>query len=57
MYILIINPLAGYGKAKKIHQQLMKNTDIKDLKIVSYFTQYKGHAENPCPKYRKISIQ
>jgi len=45
MYIFIVNPTAGNGKAEKIYRRL-KETDIfKKMNIVSYHTDYKGHAE------------
>src|SRR5699024_11428949 len=45
MYIFIVNPADGNGKAEKIYQRL-KETDIfKKTNIVSYHTDYKGQAE------------
>src|SRR5699024_11546627 len=42
---LPIYPAAGNGKAEKIYQRL-KETDIfKKTNIVSYHTDYKGHAD------------
>src|SRR5699024_12245552 len=45
MYIFIVNPAAGNGKAEKIYQRV-KETDIfKKTNIISYHTDYKGDAE------------
>src|SRR5699024_12397741 len=45
MYIFIVNPAAGNGKAEKIYQRL-KETDIfKKTNIVSYHNDDKRRAE------------
>lgn len=54
MYIFIINPIAGNGRAKKIYQKLKKNASYQKLQVVSYYTQYKGHAEELTDKLQTI---
>jgi len=44
MYVFIVNPIAGNGKAKKIYRRLMKHELYKQLNPVCHFTKYKGHA-------------
>jgi len=45
MYIFIINPIAGNGRAKKIHVQLLKDPEYVQLNPIHYYTEYSGHAE------------
>src|SRR5699024_12560116 len=45
MYIFIVNLAAGTGKAEKIYQRLKEKDIFKKTNIVSYHTDYKGHAE------------
>lgn len=45
MYIFIINPTAGNGKAKRIFEKLMQSDLYKSLNSNHFFTQYPGHAE------------
>lgn len=45
MYVFIINPVAGNGRAKKIHSRLKKLAEYKKMAPICYFTKYKGHAE------------
>src|SRR5690625_1314250 len=45
MYIFIINPIAGNGSARKIHAQMLQNPAYIQLQPVSYYTEYRGHAE------------
>lgn len=45
MYIFIINPVAGNGRAKRIYRELKKDPDYASLHPVHYFTKYSGHAE------------
>lgn len=54
MYIIIINPVAGNGKAKKIHQRLQSNEQYKKMQPVCYYTQYKGHATELAENIRTI---
>ena len=54
MYIIIINPIAGNGKAKKIHQKLHHNEQYKKMQPVCYYTQYKGHATELAANIRTI---
>lgn len=42
MYIVIVNPVAGNGKAKKIFNQVKQSTILKN-KTIFYITEYKGH--------------
>src|SRR5690625_1821927 len=45
MYILIINPVAGNGRAKYFYNQFIRDVRIKNVRFKSFFTKYKGHAE------------
>lgn len=45
MYIFIINPTAGNGRAKKIHKKLLHDSIHRELNPRYYFTKYSGHAE------------
>ncbi|MEI3606134.1 diacylglycerol kinase family lipid kinase [Pseudogracilibacillus sp. SE30717A] len=45
MNIIIVNPRAGNGNAKKIHLRLMKLAEYKKLQPICYYTDYPGHAE------------
>src|SRR5690625_3034059 len=45
MYIYIVNPIAGDGRAKRIHTRLMKLEGYKQQKVVHFYTECKGHAE------------
>lgn len=45
MYIFIINPIAGNGRAKTIHLQLIQDPNYSSLQPVHYYTTYRGHAE------------
>src|SRR5690625_4594133 len=45
MYIYIVNPIAGDGRAKRIHTRLMELEEYKNQKSMHFYTKYKGHAE------------
>lgn len=45
MYIFIINPAAGHGRAKSVFTQLMKSEIYQRLNSKYFYTQYKGQAE------------
>ncbi len=45
MYIFIVNPIAGNGRAKRVFAKLQKSPLFKQINSKSYFTRYKGHAE------------
>lgn len=45
MYLFIINPVAGNGRAGKIYRRLKESQIYQQLHAVSYHTNYKGHAE------------
>src|SRR5690625_4058896 len=45
MYIIIINPTAGQGRAKRIHSRLRKLEKYQRMNPVCYYTKYQGHAE------------
>jgi len=42
--LLIYNPFAGHGKAKKIFPEIEKELIRKDVKFDIQFTEYRGHA-------------
>ncbi|RDW15913.1 diacylglycerol/lipid kinase family protein [Oceanobacillus chungangensis] len=45
MYIFIINPRAGNGRAKHIFSQITKSNLYQKFESTYYFTKYPGHAE------------
>ncbi|MDY0408733.1 diacylglycerol kinase family lipid kinase [Virgibacillus soli] len=45
MYIFIVNPVAGNGRAKRIFHQIKQSTLFQQIESSIYFTQYDGHAE------------
>lgn len=45
MYLFIINPIAGNGKAKKLHQYFQKNNLYDKMNAVFEMTTYPGHAK------------
>ncbi len=45
MYIFIINPTAGNGRAKKHYEKLMNKDIFHKKKFKVYYTEYIGHAE------------
>lgn len=44
LYAVIVNPVAGNGKGKKVYEKIRKSTYLQH-KTVYYITQYKGHVE------------
>lgn len=45
MYVLIINPVAGNGKGKRVFEKLTRTGTYQRLQTKSYITKYSGHAE------------
>lgn len=45
MYVVILNPQAGNGKAKKIFQQLQKQNFFREGTYQLFVTEYEGHLE------------
>jgi len=45
MYVFIINPVAGHGKAKRIFSKISMSHLYKQIDSVYFFTKYEGHAE------------
>ncbi|MFC4556743.1 diacylglycerol/lipid kinase family protein [Virgibacillus kekensis] len=45
MYIFIINPAAGNGKAKKALTRIKRSSEFKRVDSYCFFTEYPGHAE------------
>lgn len=45
MYIFIVNPKAGHGRAKRVFTKITKSDLYQELDSKHYYTQYKGHAE------------
>src|SRR5690625_2063515 len=45
MYIIIINPVAGNGRANRFYKKLIKNEDLQHISFQTYYTEYEGHAE------------
>lgn len=45
MYVFIVNPNAGNGKANFIFEQLQKSAIYEQLNSKYYYSEYEGHAE------------
>ncbi|WP_405100510.1 diacylglycerol/lipid kinase family protein [Oceanobacillus sp. FSL H7-0719] len=45
MYVFIVNPHAGNGKANFIFEHLQKSTIFEQLNSKYYYSEYEGHAE------------
>lgn len=45
MYIIIVNPISGNGRALRVYRDLMGNSEYNHLKFKTCYTEYKGHAE------------
>ncbi|RDW18319.1 hypothetical protein CWR48_12115 [Oceanobacillus arenosus] len=45
MYIFIINPRAGNGRAKRVFSKIIKSELYQSLESTYHFTRYPGHAE------------
>lgn len=45
MYIFIINPIAGGGRGNRVYSTISQSKLYKEIDSKSYFTKYKGHAE------------
>src|SRR5690625_1868693 len=56
MYVFIVNPIAGNGRAKRIHQRLMNQDKYKQMNPVCYYTEYKGHAEKVVKELRTAKM-
>ncbi|NMA94417.1 MAG: diacylglycerol kinase family lipid kinase [Clostridiales bacterium] len=44
MYIFIVNPIAGDGKAKRIFRRIQGLEEYQNIETEHYITQYPGHA-------------
>lgn len=45
MYVFIINPIAGNGRAKHVFLRLTTSKLFQKLNSIHFFTEYQGHAE------------
>lgn len=45
MHILIVNPIAGNGRAKKVFSDIQKDPLYKEKECRSFVTKYEGHAK------------
>ncbi|PAV30108.1 hypothetical protein CIL05_06490 [Virgibacillus profundi] len=45
MYIFIVNPSAGNGRARRVFSKLAKSSLYKEIDSTYYYTEYNGHAE------------
>src|SRR5699024_2420730 len=45
VYIFIINPAAGHGKAKRVFEALTNSKPYQQINSIYYYTWYEGHAE------------
>ncbi|GGC94184.1 putative lipid kinase YtlR [Thalassobacillus devorans] len=54
MYIVIVNPIAGYGSALKRFQKIQRDVSFKNNQCRTFFTEYKGHAEEIAAQIAEI---
>ncbi|TGB00694.1 diacylglycerol/lipid kinase family protein [Halobacillus salinus] len=54
MFILIVNPLAGKGKADRIFKAIQKDPVFKEKNCRSFRTNYEGHAEKLAEQIAEI---
>lgn len=52
LYAVIVNPVAGNGKGKKVYEKIRQSTYLRD-KTAYYVTEYKGHIAQIIPKIEK----
>lgn len=45
MYIFIVNPISGNGRAQRIYMNIMADSKYNHLKFETFHTEYIGHAE------------
>lgn len=45
MYVFIVNPEAGGGRAMRVFSKIEKSELYNDIQHTHYFTEYRGHAE------------
>lgn len=45
MFAFIINPIAGGGRGERVYSKVKSSVLFKKIESQSYFTEYKGHAE------------
>ena len=45
MYIFIVNPIAGFGRAKKMYEEIVQSPIFTQLQTKTYHTKYHGHAK------------
>src|SRR5690625_4546879 len=45
MYILIVNPIAGNGRAKRLYERFIHDDRLNNVTLKSFFTKYDTHAE------------
>ena len=45
MYVFIVNPIAGNGRAKKAFRQISESTIFTQINKEVYLTEYQGHAK------------
>ena len=55
MYIFIINPKAGSGRAKRVFSEIKQSESYRQIKSKYYFTEYEGHGEEIAKKISKDS--
>ncbi|WP_404453727.1 diacylglycerol kinase family lipid kinase [Virgibacillus necropolis] len=59
MYIFIVNPNAGNGRAKRVFSKIAKSSLYKEIDKTYFLTQYVGHAEEIAselqPNYPEIT--
>lgn len=57
MYVVILNPQAGNGKAKKIFQQLQKQNFFREGTYQLFVTEYEGHLEKIAEQIAQLATK
>lgn len=45
MFIFIVNPIAGNGRARRVFSKIRKSKLYHQIEVTCFFTEYSGHAE------------
>src|SRR5699024_2626634 len=57
MYVFIINPIAGNGRAKKAYNKIKTSALYSQIKKEIYITEYKGHGKEIIEKIRSRDLR
>lgn len=56
MYVFIVNPKAGKGKAKRIFEKIKETDSYQQINSEYYFTKYPGHGEKIAREIARKSL-